>query len=311
MIGNFNLPLDKSSAKTFVFTAGSNINTGTVWSGLQRWEKPKGINFVYGMIIGAASGGGGGGTLGGGGGGTPGGFYTFLQPAFLVPDYLYVSVGKGGAGGTAGSNGGFPNATTGLLFDAASVPGSVAATRIQYMCIPISSGTQSGRGGTSGAAGAGGTTTTLTNPQPAGVYGFSNVNVLANTSTGFNGGLTTAGIDATFLGRPQGGAGGGGRSGGARNGGNVIGPSSSANSIWSRNLSGGAFTGAAGENGITLFEPTLFFLPGAGGGANDAGAGGRGGDGGIGCGGGGGGAGSTVGGAGGNGGDGLIILTCW
>lgn len=310
MIGNFNLPLDKSSAKTFVFTAGSNINQGTVWSGLQRWEKPKGINFIYGMIISAASGGGGGGTLGGGGGGTPGTYYTFLQPAFLVPDYLYISVGRGGAGGAAGSNGGFPNAVTGLLYNAASIPGSVASTRLQYIYLSVGSGTQSGRGGTSGAAGAGGTAITYSTTVQVGTYGFSNINIATPSSTGFNGGLTTAGTDAPFLGRPQGGAGGGGRSGGAKAGGLVVQPSGGPFSNIGKRF-GGNPNGSKGDDGITLFEPTLFFTPGAGGGANDAGAGGKGGDGGIGCGGGGGGAGSTTGGAGGNGGDGLIILICW
>ena len=91
----------------------------------------------------------------------------------------------------------------------------------------------------------------------------------------------------------------------------MICPSTSVNSIWSSNIAGGTIGGGAGGQGITLFEPTFFSLPGAGGGANDSGVGGKGGDGGIGCGGGGGGAGSVSGGAGGKGGDGLIIILCW
>jgi hypothetical protein len=310
MIGNFNLPLDKASAKTFVFTPSTNTSYASSFIGLQRWEKPKGINFVYGIIIGPGSGGGGGGTLGGGGGGTPGTYYTFLQPAFLVPDYLYIAVGEGGAGGAAGANGSFATNGSGLFFDSVSVTNSTNLSRLYYVSLGIQSGNASGRAGTGAAAGAGGTVVNYSSNQ-VGTYGFSSNNTVLTTSTGFNGGLTTAGVDAPFLGRPQGGAGGGGRSGGAKVGGNVICPSTSANSIWNRNLSGGAATGAAGENGVTLFNPTLFFLPGAGGGANDAGVGGQGGDAGTGCGGGGGGAGSVTGGAGGKGGDGLIILTCW
>lgn len=316
MIGNFDLPIAKGNARTYIFTPtpGSNQFT-SIYRSLQRWDKPKGINFIYGLLIGAGSGGGGGFSIGagttggGGGGGTPGAIVQFLQPSYLVPDTLFVTVAEGGLGGAAGTLGGYPN-LTGLFY---GNMGNQVATSRTYYAYPNNpqSGTQSGRGGTSGAGGAGGAILTVTSTQAMpGIVGFSNFVQATSPNGGFAGTLV-AGTNATFLGRPQGGAGGGGvTSGTAYTGGNALGPTTSVNSIWSRNLNGGANTGVAGEDGITLFEPTFFSLPGAGGGATLSGTGGRGGDGGIGCGGGGGGAGPT-GGAGGNGGDGLVMIVCW
>jgi hypothetical protein len=316
MIGNFNLPIAKGNAKTYVYTAINTTATTNPWRGFYTWNKPKGINFVYGLIIGGGSGGGGGFSIGagttggGGGGGTPGAVIQFIQPAYLVPDTLSVSVSIGGTGGAANTSGGFPALVSGLWYPLVGQT-TLSITRIYYAFSNSNlGGTQSGRTGTGAAGGNGGAASTLsaTSNQP-GIMGFSNYSLPAALS-GFAGTLV-AGTNATFAGRPQGGAGGGGvTSGVAAAGGNVLGPTTSEQSIWSRNLSGGAATGQAGENGITLFEPTLFSLPGAGGGANASGTGGAGGKGGIGCGGGGGGAGTT-GGRGGDGGDGLVILVCW
>ena len=316
MIGNFNLPIAKGNAKTFIFTPTPGSATlSSIYRSMQTWNKPNGINFVYGLLIGAGSGGGGGFSMGagttggGGGGGTPGCTIQFLQPAYLVPDTLFVSVATGGIGGGANTNGGFPN-VTGLFY---GNMGNQAAVTRAYYCYPnnVQATTQSGRSGSISSGGAGGTTLTVASTQAMpGIIGFSNFVQATSPDGGFAGTLV-AGTNATFLGRPQGGAGGGGvTSGVAAAGGNILGPTTSAQSIWSRNLSGGAATGQAGEDGITLFEPTFLSLPGAGGGGNASGTGGKGGKGGIGCGGGGGGAGVT-GGAGGDGGDGLVILVCW
>jgi hypothetical protein len=316
MIGNFNLPLAKGNAKTYIFTPTPGaLQLSSIYRSMQRWDKPKGINFVYGLFIGAGSGGGGGFSMGvgtaggGGGGGTPGCTLQFLQPAYLVPDTLYATVSVGGLGGAAGAIGGYPN-ITGLFYG--NMGSALAATKTYYS-YPNNqqSGTQSGRAGTSGAGGAGGVTLAVTSTTAMpGIAGFSNFIQSTSPNGGFAGTLV-AGTNATFLGRPQGGAGGGGVTAGvASAGGNALAPTTSGQSIWNRSLLGGANTGQPGEPGITLFEPTLFTLPGAGGGANASGTGGKGGKGGIGCGGGGGGAGTT-GGAGGDGGDGLIILVCW
>ena len=316
MIGSLNLPIAKGNAKTYIFTP-ENTPTGLPFRGPTVWNKPPGINFVYGIIIPAGSGGGGGASFGagtaggGGGGGTPGPTIQFIQPAYLVPDKLVVTVGRGGAGGAPGTAGGYPNLATGIFYQ--EVGQTSANVGTVYYALPAltMAGSNSGRTGTATAGGAGGTAVTLnsTTNHP-GIMGFGN---FAQTAvlTGFAGGFASAGTNTTFVGRPTGGAGGGGVSGSiGYNGGNVIAPTTSVNSIWSRNLSGGVNTGVNGEDGITLFEPTFFSLPGAGGGANASGVGGNGGKGGIGCGGGGGGAGTT-GGRGGDGGDGLIILVCW
>lgn len=329
MIGSLNLPLNKSGAKTYVFTANDvvTVTSNVLQSSGHIWQKPTGINFVYGLLIGPGSGGGGAGTLGGGGGGTPGSYMQFLQPAILVPDILTITIGRGGDGGAggnpSGANGGLPLTGTTLGHVIQNSKYSLG-TGQTYYAYPgsLQTGTQSGRGGTNVAAGSGGTATTapLTNFH-TGIYGiaatvqsvstwnFATTALATSPSTGFNGGLTTAGTDVPFLGRPQGGAGGGGRSGGAKVGGNVVAPIRGP--FANIGLRTGGAIGGNGDDGVTLFSPTLFFTPGAGGGANDAGTGGRGGDGGIGCGGGGGGAGSTGGGDGGAGGDGLVILVCW
>jgi hypothetical protein len=316
MIGNFDLPIAENKAKTYIFTPTPGAaQLASIFRSMQMWNKPKGINFIYGLLIGAGSGGGGGfsfgvGTAGGGGGGgTPGAILQFLQPAYLVPDTLYVTVAKGGLGGTAGNTGGFPN-VTGLFY---GNMGNQAAASRTYYAFPnnAQASLQSGRNGTSTAGGNGGTVIAATGTTlMPGIVGFSNF-IQPTPLTGFNGGFASAGTNATYVGRVAGGAGGGGVSSSiAYAGGNVIAPSTSANSIWNQNLSGGANTGVSGSNGVTLFNPTFFSLPGAGGGGILSGTGGRGGDGGIGCGGGGGGAGTT-GGAGGNGGDGFIMLVCW
>jgi hypothetical protein len=249
-------------------------------------------------------------TGGGGGGGTPGGILQFIQPAYLVPDTLYITVGVGGTGGAAGTAGGFGGFATGIWWNPmGSIANSISRAWYAYTNGDMT-GTQSGRAGTGASGGAGGAAVSLsTTTAQSGIIGFGNYSQPTALS-GFAGTLV-AGTNATFAGRPNGGAGGGGvTSGVAAAGGNVLGPTTSGQSIWSRNLSGGAATGVAGEDGITLFNPTFFSLPGAGGGANASGTGGAGGKGGIGCGGGGGGAGTT-GGAGGDGGDGLVILVCW
>jgi hypothetical protein len=321
MIGNFNLPIAKGNAKIDIFTAPNDaLSLGAgYFSPMTIWNKPKGINFVYVLIIGQGSGGGGGfsfgvGTAGGGGGGgAPGNTLQFLQPSYLVPDTLYVVVGRGGRGGAPGSAGTLTagNLASGLHYLAAGAA-PISFPR-PYYAFPSSGpgANTSGRGGGAAAAGGGGAAYTIatTTLQP-GIMGFSNYNI-TTTLAGQNGGLAAGGNNAPFVGVPAGGAGGGGVSSGiSYTGGNVIAPTTSVNSIWSNNILGGATAGASGSNGITLFEPTFLSLPGAGGAGNASGVGGDGGKGGIGCGGGGGGAGTT-GGRGGDGGDGLVMIVCW
>lgn len=87
---------------------GMSSGTLTEW---KTWVKPRGVNWVY--VIGVGAGGGGGGTrnsvtAGGGGGGGSGAQSILLIPSMFVPDTLYIQVGNGSAGGgntTGGSNG--------------------------------------------------------------------------------------------------------------------------------------------------------------------------------------------------------------
>jgi hypothetical protein len=325
MLGARHLADSKVNTNTWIYTP-TFVSSTIPFSRYQFtneyiWEKPKGINFVYGLVIGPGSGGGGGGTLGGGGGGSTGAMVQFLQPASLVPNRLLILVAKGGAGGAGGNPsgaiGGYPPGEHGIYYLSSAYTGvELPVNRKNYAkANQVHIGTQSGRGGTNAAAGAGGVIPATTFCPGPGTIGVSSFTLLAGNA-GLNGGLTTAGTDASpaTTGPYQGGAGGGGRSGGAKAGGNVLNYSAlthTTQTIWNQTLPGGAATGAPGANGITILEPMFYSTPGAGGGANDAGTGGRGGDGGIGCGGGGGGAGSSGGGAGGNGGDGIVILTCW
>jgi hypothetical protein len=245
----------------------------------------------------------------------------------LVPDILTVTVGRGGiggAGGSPGSNGGYPTTGTSLFHPIVNSKYSLGGAQTYYAYTNAAhTGTQTGRPGTNVAGGLGGAAVsaavtsfhpgiygTATTVQSTGAWTYTNSALAISPGVGYNGGFTTAGTDAPFLGRPQGGAGGGGRSGGAKAGGNVVQPTGGPFTDIGKRF-GGIIGGGKGDDGISLFTPTLFFTPGAGGGANDAGTGGAGGKGGIGCGGGGGGAGSTVGGRGGDGGDGLVIFVCW
>lgn len=70
------------------------------------WEKPRGIHTIVITCIGAGGGGASGtvagGSAAGGSGGGSGGFTRVIIPAMVLPDVLYVSVGKGGLGGPAG-----------------------------------------------------------------------------------------------------------------------------------------------------------------------------------------------------------------
>ena len=310
MMGHFNLPEDKSKVKVDkYFAMGPLAQSGLIPQGTKVWNKPKGITFVYGLLIGPGTGGGGGGTGGGGGGGSAGPIVTFLVPAIAVPDELYINVPSGGKGGPANTAGSVPATSTLIGYNTVLQTTGTPNRTVFAFTNSTTGQTGGGAGGTtSGAAGAGGTLASLNNLIMISTVG--SVQISPATAPG-QAGTTGAGANAPFLGRPQGGASGGGISGGVGSaGGNVLGPSFGTQTIWNRNLSGGAATGQAGEDGITLFNPTFFSLPGAGGGANVGGVGGRGGNGGIGSGGGGGGAGST-GGAGGDGGSGFVMLVCW
>jgi hypothetical protein len=328
MNGFLNLPEDKSKVKTYIYTPfAASMPTNNNRGLSVVWNKPPGISFVYGLLIGSGGGGGGGGSVQGGGGGAAGGIVQFVQPAIAVPDILYVTVGFGGPGGAGGN----PTGTAGTQ---PTVDGNTMGTTLSYRgratnprnvlnsvyqagvaYVGITNGGGGGAGTSNSTGGAGGTA--ATDPYVA-ASTFSGLHGMANftRNTGVGGGASNlgtlaAGVTVPFLGRPQGGASGGSSvSGVFRTGGSVLGSGAVANSIIPYDLLGGQTAGAKGADGFTLYEPTFISLPGAGGASNPGGVGGAGGYGGIGCGGGGGGAGTT-GGRGGDGGPGLVILVCW
>jgi hypothetical protein len=279
------------------------------------WEKPRGISMIEITCIGA----GGGGASGfcsnitfprcGGGGGASGNLAKLLIDAILLPDVLYVQVGRGGAGGASTSavntsNSGsagestfvsiapsaanpiynvcFANAGLGAPASNQSTgaPGSSAALTTQSSCLISSLGMFLDLQGQSGATGS-----------------SANASALAYPTTGL---------------RSGGGAGGGAATANSNGvGGNVTAPPQTSFSFISTRTGGILGTpGTAGDHGLTILQPFMSIGGAGGGGGNSGGSGGPGGNGGIGSGGGGGGTSPTGfnSGAGGKGGDGLVII---
>ena len=321
-MNTFNLP-DKSDFTQIFY------NTSSGSTGWQTWLKPKNISFINILCIGGGAGGGGArgntnNSAGGGGGGGSAAFSNGLFPASLLPDRLYVLVGRGGVGGTGGglNNNGGQGGSGELSY--VSVTPSISNTSVLM------------KNGDVAASGGGGSTSSLAGSLGNGggiwVYTVStaNSNVFPQlgqiTATvgvaGVAGGAVgVIGNSITITSTLTGGAGGGGNTaaGAAFNGGSITGVGiiptivgGTANSVTLIN----------GREGLGLNLPTknsnsplpLFFTGGSGGGSGGLSgiAGGDGGDGSFGCGGGGGGgAYNNTGGSGGRGGDGLIIFTCW
>ena len=101
-----------SSENELIQTFWGPITNTAIITNVHTWNKPRGISFVYFILIGGGGGGGGGGSqvtgtvAGGGGGGGAGSVYFAMGPEQYVPDVLYITPGYGGAGGTGQVNGG-------------------------------------------------------------------------------------------------------------------------------------------------------------------------------------------------------------
>ena len=303
MIDTFHLPYNDNNVR--VFTVNSSGSTG--W---QIWTKPQNAKFVHILAIGG--GGGGGGGVGasallrnGGGGGASSSLTTALYMGYMVPDTLYVSVGKGGSGGTSGTNG-----SSGELSFVSCLPNTAATN-----CYLVSGAAPAGGGSAGLSTSVAGTVFTTS-------QAFNSYNALVETFAGQPGGAAVqggAGNSIVISSLPlTGGASGGGAT--AANA-NFSGGSINSFSFMSRIL--GGLSGTSGSDGSGGFVSTslnnysdnkqIFLMTGgAGGGSNALGTGWRGGNGAFGCGGGGGGAGfSASGGRGGDGGSGLVIITAW
>jgi len=284
MIDVFNIPSQQQ--QTFTFYATGN------W---QTWNKPRGAKFIEIFCLG---GGGGGssvfdsGNSNGGGGGASGGIVRGLIPAFLLPDNLYILVGKGGLGPSgvaiAGGTGGI------------SYIGLQPSTSEQTL-ICKSSTTVAGGGNTNTAAGTAPTISVVALSAFGNLGLFTAIAGVAGSggSSGTGNGSGQAALGTTLV---TGGGGGGGRSVSLFGTGGTI---TSASAILTTPVSGGITNGQNGANGYGTLQP-FCGTGGAGGAGATAGIGGAGGDGWYGCGGGGAGGGSLKG---GQGGDGLIIIT--
>jgi hypothetical protein len=279
------------------------------------WEKPKGI----GTIVITCIGGGGGGVSGwcadafnrsGGGSGASGSFTRVIIPAMVLPDFLYIQVGKGGAGGASATTAGTGN--IGAIGTASYVSIAPSPAAIYTVCYANAGGS----GSISASSSSGGTAASVAVQTSALMSGLGQFfALLGQNGVGSN---ISAGnpvqYPTTGLLLSGGASGGGNNSATVRGGGNVTAPTQSSFSVIPTRNGGPGGTTTPGDDGISLFQP-LMSIGGAGGSSSNSSAangtpGGRGGHGGIGCGGGGGGAGPSVSGsgAGGNGGDGLVII---
>lgn len=270
-----------------------SFSSQTLW---QTWKKPRGVNWVYILAVGAGGGGGSGrvataGGGGGGGGGGSGGLSTIFMPAMFIPDTLFVSCPVGGSPSTAGND------------TKVSLQPFTASTHINYTLLYANGGNPgSASGGLTG--GAGGTGAPVTSFASSSYYGFrGRATFIAGQAGAAGGTSTTAGNSIT---PPStgiivtGGAGGGG-SNTAGFAGGIISTISGTLGNDFFNLPTIAANGATGstpaERGANGFKSKFMNFGGGGGGGASTTAGGvlgRGGDGAPGCGGGGGGGGNTT-----------------
>jgi len=263
----------------------------------QTWNKPRNAKMIEIFCLGGGAGGAitsvGAGSVNGGLGGGSGGIVRGLIPAFLLPDTIYILVGKGGAGSTGDNT----NGGAGSI----SYIGLQPSTSEQTLICKSSTLAASGNG-------TGATISTVS------LSAFGNLG-LFTAIAGVNG--SAGGTSAPTNGSSQsalgtnlttGGAGGGGKTAAAFAGGGNI---TSASVILTSQVNGGVTNAQNGDSGYGTLIP--FCGTGGAGGAGrqgTTGAGGRGGDGWYGCGGGGVGGGTTASGTkAGNGGDGLVIIT--
>ena len=315
MIEFSNLPNQSQYHKVF-------LTNDNAW---QVWHKPNDINFIQFYVIGSGGAGAGGRTGavnsgGGGGGGGSSSISIGVFPAFLLPDVLYVQVGKGITGSTAGVG-----AASGELSYVSISPDISSTTNIVMQSGDSPAG--GGGGGTNtgtgaGAAGSAGAAWTFTN------YAYGKLGMITSVvgqAGGAGGANTPANAPNITPALPVTGGSGGGsnNAGGTSQGlpGNITGSGflptiTGGTSNVADNVSRGGKAGFMGLKPGTesYMNLPMMFTGGSGGGAggNTGYSGGTGGDGSFGSGGGGGGASySSIGGSGGRGGDGLVIISCW
>jgi hypothetical protein len=266
------------------------------------WLKPPGIVMVYILCIGS---GGGGGSLfsqaagtnrAGGGGGGGGGVIKGMFPALLLPDILYITVGRGGAGQVGGVGG----AATGT---ATSIKPSGDTNQGLFLLA------NQGTGANQANQGAGATAAAVSS------YSLGAFGIIPAATTGGNGSSGGLGSAGTNLGLFVNTLNAGGTSGGGITNLNVAQVGGSHNvGANTAGLIGGTLASPNGNNGFTRYArgySEFYSVSGTGGAGSTSGAGGKGGNGGMGCGGGGsGGNTSSSTSQGGNGGNGYVLIQC-
>lgn len=312
MMDVFNIP--NNDLKTQVFFNESV--SGLEW---QVWNKPSNIKFINIFMLGGGAGGSGGfasvGAIrGGGAGGGSSSVVNALFPAYMLPDTLYIQVGKGGKGSLGTPTGSSSNplaAENGSLSYISILPNNLTHNLV------LVSGNVPATGGNNQTAGVGGTAFNF-------LQAIYSVGGIIHAVAGVNGGTSftnAVGSSINITNVPvSGGAGGGAANSTANLSGGSINQFSFLPRILGGFSTGSTINGNNGYNSKILqnnisSSNILLFTGGAGGGGFYTGTGGRGGDGAFGCGGGGGGAGFSSspfsGGTGGNGGDGIVIITSW
>lgn len=267
-------------------------DTGAVGLGgnsvTKTWTKPRNCKFVYMIAIGAGGGGNGGTTSTQGTPGCAGSITRALYPASIIPDTLFVQVGRGGAGGAVGGSGAIGGPTR--------IYARGGNTLVTTNLLINATGGQNGFNASAWTTTGAGVLALLTStgsPNPVAVTPGTNVT------------YSTAGVSAGVAGMClcQG-----------TEGGRQVGPTSAmgiqaplGDLIIPGGIASTVGNGGDGNDGIFSLAP-FYATGGTGGGGSSVAAGGNGGNGAYGCGGGGGAAGATAGGRGGRGGDGLAII---
>ena len=301
--------IDNPNVNTQVFSGGLSSSLRYV-----TWSKPRGVAWIYMLVIGGGGAGGGSAnsvsaSFGGGGGGS-GAMTSLMIPAMYVPDVLYVSAANMAQPTTIGTTGSAGVAS--IIMSEPPVTGQLAPGQLIFLNANGGGGGGGGNNISGGTAGAAGTTTALSGQQLA-----SKGRYLAQTgNAGVNGVSTSVGYG---LANPTQGGGGGGKAGAAPVAPAVLNPPTG---LLGQEMFPSLFNNSLDSNGSggagQLPKNFLVFTPGIGGiGTNTTTVTPAtwGGNGGIGCGGGGaGGADVSLGQVnprGGFGGPGLVLIASW
>lgn len=315
MIDFFNLT-DSSTNNQIFYCSSSG---GTAW---QVWSKPSNAKFVKFVVIGGGGGGGSGrGSsintgAGGGGGGCSGASFGFF-PANVLPDKLYISVGKGGTGGASSGGGSSNSGGAGEISYVCVLPSTASANVVMQSGAAAAGGGFGGSGSVGGAGGSAGSVWAANS-----VFSVLGIITALAGQGGATGGQISVGTNITAASFLTGGASGAYVPSNATSysGGSIVFGGSVPTLLGSQNSSGDAPDASGGFSfGIPDFgsstEHIFISSGGAGGGSSNANpsaaSGGDGGNASFGSGGGGGGACyNGNGGAGGRGGNGLVIINC-